>query len=83
MSPNRFFSPAALALAVTLTACSPGADSAEPTGPGTGGEVTPGVTLKVDGPGIYRSRLQPALFPGLDWGCRWASDCATSRPALA
>jgi hypothetical protein len=21
-----------------------------------------------------RSRLQPALFPGLDWGCGWASD---------
>jgi hypothetical protein len=73
MSPNRFFSPAALALAVTLTACSPGADSAEPTGPGTGGEVTPGVSLKVDGPGIDRSRFQPALFPGLDWGCRWVS----------
>jgi probable HAF family extracellular repeat protein len=41
VSPNRFFSPAALALAATLTACSPGADSSEPTGPGTGVEVTP------------------------------------------
>jgi hypothetical protein len=36
--------------------------------------VTPGVSLKVDGPGIDRSRFQPALFPGLDWGCRWVSD---------
>jgi hypothetical protein len=74
MSPNRFFTRAALALAAALTACSPSADSPGPTGPGTGGEVTPGATLKVDGPGIDRSRFQPALFPGLDWGCRWVSD---------
>jgi hypothetical protein len=69
MSLKSLFSPAALALATILTACTPGADSSEPTGPGTGGEVN----LKVDGPGIDRSRFQPALFPGLDWGCRWVS----------
>ena len=69
MSPKSLFSPAALALAAILTACTPGADSSEPTGPGTGGEVN----LKADGPGIDRSRFQPALFPGLDWGCRWVS----------
>jgi hypothetical protein len=74
MSPNRLFSAAAVALAAVLAACTPGADSSEPTGPGTVGDVTPGVSLKVDGPGIDRSRLQPALFPGLDWGCRWVSD---------
>jgi hypothetical protein len=56
MSPKSLFSTAALALAAILTACTRGADSSEPTGPGTGGEVTPGVTLKVDGPGIDRSR---------------------------
>jgi hypothetical protein len=83
MSPNRFFSPASLALAAALAACTTGADSSAPTGPGTGGDVTPGVSLKVDGPGIDRSRFQPALFPGLDWGCRRVSDCATSRPTLA
>jgi hypothetical protein len=71
MSPNRFFSPTTLALAATLMACSPDAYSPDPTGPGSGGEVTP--TLKADGPGIDRSRFQPALFPGLDWGCRWVS----------
>jgi hypothetical protein len=69
MSPKSLFSPAALALAAILTACTPGADSSEPTGPGTGDEVN----LKADGPGIDRSRFQPALFPGLDWGCRWVS----------
>jgi hypothetical protein len=74
MSRNRFFSPAALALAAALAACTTGADSSAPTGPGTGGDVTPGVSLKVDGPGIDRSRFQPALFPGLDRGCRWVSD---------
>jgi len=67
-------SPAALALAAALAACTPSADSSEPTGPGTGGDVPPGVSFKADGPGIDRSRFQPALFPGLDWGCRWASD---------
>jgi hypothetical protein len=71
MSPNRFFSPTTLALAATLMACIPDADSPDPTGPGSRGEVKP--TLKVDGPGIDRSRFQPALFPGLDWGCRWVS----------
>lgn len=25
----------------------------------------------IDDPGIDRSRLQPQLFPGLDWSCRW------------
>jgi hypothetical protein len=71
MSPNRFFSPTTLALAATIMACTPDADFPDPTGPGSGGEVTP--TLKADGPGIDHSRFQPALFPGLDWGCRWVS----------
>ncbi len=67
MSPTRLFSRAALALAASFAACT--SEPSEPSGPGTGGEVS----LKSDAPGIDRSRLQPALFPGLDWGCHWKS----------
>jgi hypothetical protein len=60
---------ASLALASIFAAC-----TSETTGPVARGEAPRDAALKADGPGIDRSRFQPALFPGLDWGCRWVSD---------
>lgn len=67
MSRTRRFSPAALALVAWFAACNP--DSPAPTGPGTDGETS----LKADAGEIDLSRLQPALFPGLDWSCGWVA----------